>query len=311
MTVLSLFDGISCGRLALQRAGIQVDQYFASEIKKFAIKVTQTRFPDTIQLGDVRTVKASDLPKIDILIGGSPCQDFSNINQKQLGLKGMKSSLFYEYLRLLKETKPKFFLLENVLMKEEDQKTLTKLLGGVQPIQIDSRLVSAQSRRRLYWTNIPGVHEPDDRHISFQSILEDGYTPREKSICLLASAHPHKDVAKKFRKSFGTYMENNIIFKNKEQYEKCKEIYFSHFTYDRSIPPGLVNESVFSEEEKAAFDGIRYLYPVEMERLQTLPEGYCSELITHNQVRNVCGDGWTVDVLAHLFSCIRKFNTLF
>jgi DNA (cytosine-5)-methyltransferase 3A len=196
-------------------------------------------------------------------------------------------------------------------MKEEDQKTLTKLLGGIQPIQIDSRLVYAQSRRRLYWTNIPGVHEPDDRHISFQSILEDGYTPREKSVCLLASARPHKDVAKKFRKSFGAYMDNNIVFKNKEHYEKCKEIFFSHFTYDRSLSSALVNESVFTEEEKAAFDGIRYLYPIEMERLQTLPEGYCSELITNNQVRNVCGDGWTVDVIAHILSCIKKYNTFF
>ena len=122
MNVLSLFDGISCGRIALERAGIHVDNYYASEIKDIAIKVTQSHYPDTIQLGDVTKVKGADLPKIDLLIGGSPCQDFSIANLVKDGLEGDKSSLFFHYLRLLKEVKPKYFLLENVKMKKEDQK---------------------------------------------------------------------------------------------------------------------------------------------------------------------------------------------
>jgi len=118
LNVLSLFDGMSCGQIALQKAGIKVNKYFASEIKKHAIKVTQHNFPNTIQLGSVLDVKASDLPKIDLLIGGSPCQDFSSANKEKLGLQGEKSGLFYEYLRLLKECEPKYFLLENVAMDD-------------------------------------------------------------------------------------------------------------------------------------------------------------------------------------------------
>jgi len=133
MNVLSLFDGISCGRVALERAGIIVHNYFASEINNNAIKVTQKNYPDTIQIGDITKIKGSDLPKIDLLIGGSPCQDFSEANRVKLGLKGVKSRLFYEYVRLLKEVKPKYFLLENVRMKKEWKDVITSHLG-VEPI---------------------------------------------------------------------------------------------------------------------------------------------------------------------------------
>ena len=160
MNVLSLFDGISCGRIALERVGIKVDKYFASEIKDIAIKVTQTNYPDTIQIGDVTKIDATTLPKIDLLIGGSPCQNFSiaNLNSRD-GLEGDKSSLFYQYLRLLREVKPKYFLLENVKMKKDQEAIISELLG-VKPILINSNLVSAQSRPRLYWTNIPGITPP-------------------------------------------------------------------------------------------------------------------------------------------------------
>lgn len=171
INVLSLFDGMSCGQLALQRAGIAYDKYFASEIDKYAIKVTQHNFPNTIQLGDVTQVSGDGLPKIDLLIGGSPCQGFS-IAGKQLNFDDPRSKLFFEFVRLLKECKPKYFLLENVKMKKEYQDVITDNLG-VEPIEINSNLVSAQNRRRLYWTNIPGVTIPEDKGILLKDIVHE------------------------------------------------------------------------------------------------------------------------------------------
>ena len=171
MNVLSLFDGISCGRVALERAGIKVDNYFASEIDKFAIEIAKKNYPDTVHVGSVVDVKARRLPKIDILIGGSPCQGFSFAG-KQLNFEDERSKLFFEFVRLLKHCKPKYFLLENVKMKKEYQDVITEYLG-VEPILINSALVSAQNRQRLYWTNIPNVKQPEDRGIVIKDILED------------------------------------------------------------------------------------------------------------------------------------------
>jgi DNA-cytosine methyltransferase len=170
MNVLSLFDGMSCGQIALNRLGFKIDNYFASEVDKFAIKVTQANFPNTIQLGDVREVQAYELPKIDLLIGGSPCQGFSFAG-KQLNFEDPRSKLFFEYVRLLEECKPDYFLLENVKMKKESQDVISKYLG-VEPIEINSALVSAQNRKRLYWTNIPGITQPEDKGILLKDILE-------------------------------------------------------------------------------------------------------------------------------------------
>ena len=170
MNVLSLFDGISCGQIALERAGIKVDNYFASEIDKYAIKVTQKNYPNTIQLGDVCNIKCNELPKIDLLIGGSPCQGFSFAG-KQLNFNDPRSKLFFEFVRILKEVKPKYFLLENVKMKKEYQNVISEHLG-VEPIEINSALVSAQDRKRLYWTNIPNINKPDDKGILLSDILE-------------------------------------------------------------------------------------------------------------------------------------------
>ena len=192
--VLSLFDGMSCGRLALERAGIDVGQYYASEVDKYAITVTKANWPNTKHLGDVRAVSASDLPAIDLLIGGSPCQSFSfagkrkgmttKDNEKILTLEQYlqlkeqdfefegQSYLFWEYVRLLKDIKPKYFLLENVLMKKEWEQVISETLG-VQPIMINSALVSAQNRKRLYWTNIPNIKQPKDKGILLKDIIED------------------------------------------------------------------------------------------------------------------------------------------
>jgi len=177
MNVLSLFDGMSCGRLALDRLGIEVDQYYAAEIDKYAIQVTQENWPETIQLGDVTQIKGKDLPKIDLILGGSPCQGFSFAG-KQLAFDDPRSALFFEFVRILKECNPKYFLLENVKMKKEFLDIITQQVGA-EPILINSALVSAQNRQRYYWTNIPGVEQPENRGIVLRDILEtnpDSYT---------------------------------------------------------------------------------------------------------------------------------------
>jgi DNA-cytosine methyltransferase len=172
INVLSLFDGISCGQVALQRAGVVVNNYFASEVDKYAIAVTQKNYPNTHQLGDVTAIKAEHLPKIDLLIGGSPCQGFSFAG-KGLNFDDPRSKLFFEFVRLLKEVKPKYFLLENVVMKKEISAVISELLG-VQPIMINSSLVSAQNRKRLYWTNIPNVQQPEDLGLMWGHVRETG-----------------------------------------------------------------------------------------------------------------------------------------
>ena len=176
MIVLSLFDGMSCGQIALDQLGIKVDNYLASEIDKYAIQVTQKNYPNTIQLASVTDIKGSELPNIDLLIGGSPCQSFSTMGLyreklgDEIGFEG-KSGLFWEFVRVLKETKPKYFLLENVLMKKQWQEIISKTLG-VQPIKINSALVSHQRRNRLYWTNIPNVEQPKDLDLDFRNIID-------------------------------------------------------------------------------------------------------------------------------------------
>jgi len=184
MNVLSLFDGMSCGQIALDNLGVKVDNYYASEIDKWAIQITKKNYPNTIHIGDVTKVVADDLPKIDLLLGGSPCQGFSFAG-KQLNFDDPRSALFFEYVRLLKELKPKYFLMENVRMKKEYQAVISEQLG-VEPILINSSLLTAQNRNRLYWTNLP-VEQPEDKGIVLKDILEDGFVDRDKSHCLDAN----------------------------------------------------------------------------------------------------------------------------
>ncbi|MGO0988001.1 DNA cytosine methyltransferase [Clostridioides difficile] len=306
MNVLSLFDGMSCGQIALERVGLKIDNYFASEIKEHAKKVTQYNYPNTIQLGNIRCIsyENGDLKSangtykvgcIDLLMGGSPCQDLSRGNKNMSGLEGQKSSLFYEYLRLLKEIKPKYFLLENVKMKKEYEERITKYLG-VKPISIDSKLVSAGLRKRLYWTNIPNIALPEDKGIKLQNILESGYTDREKARCLLESdSRPLVTPVKMFHRYFNTGF-TTLIFKNKEHYERCKKHYNENFK-------GLSAKEIFYNGN--IYDGVRYLTKIERERIQTLPQGYCS-ILKENEAACLCGDGWTVDIISHILSNIKK-----
>ena len=179
MNVLSLFDGMSCGRIALDQLGIKVDNYYACEIDKYAMQVSHANYPDIIQLGDVCDVKSEDLPKIDLILAGSPCQGFSFAG-KQLAFDDPRSALFFEFIRLLKECKPKYFLLENVRMKKEYLQVISEQVSGcypeipfgIEPTMICSSLVSAQSRKRYYWTNIPNITQPKQKGIVLRDILE-------------------------------------------------------------------------------------------------------------------------------------------
>ncbi len=189
INVLSLFDGISCTQIALKNLGIKVDKYYASEIDKPAIKITQKNFPNTIQLGDIKKIKGKDLPKIILIAGGSPCQGFSFAG-KQLAFNDPRSVLYFEFIRILKEVKPKYFLLENVRMERKHiqviNETISKiypdscnsnLFGEIEPILINSAKLSAQNRNRLYWTNIPNIKQPNDLGIVLKDVLE--YEPKE------------------------------------------------------------------------------------------------------------------------------------
>ena len=203
MNVLSLFDGMSCGRIALERLGINVDNYYASEIDKYAMKVSEANYPDIIQVGDITELDLSTLPKIDLIMGGSPCQGFSFAG-KQLAFDDPRSALFFEFVRCVKELNPKYFLLENVRMKKEYLDVISEYMG-VEPIMINSALVSAQNRVRYYWTNIPGIEQPEQRGIVLRDILETQTNEKpvkdternqrhyrnndEKSLCMTATMY--------------------------------------------------------------------------------------------------------------------------
>lgn len=281
INVLSLFDGMSCGQIALNRAGVSYGKYFASEIDKHAIKVTQHNYPNTIQLGDVTQVGGNGLPKIDLLIGGSPCQGFS-IAGKQLNFDDPRSKLFFEFVRLLKECKPKYFLLENVKMKKEYQDVITDHLG-VEPIEINSNLVSAQNRRRLYWTNIPGVTVPEDKGIILSDILE-------------------KDVDDKFYLSESAidYMDRLRNGKPRWEYHKSDlEGKASCLTANmyKGVPYGVLKLN-FGKNP------YRRLTPVECERLQTVPDNFTG-IVSNSQRYKMLGNGWTVDVVAYIFKGLK------
>ena len=216
INVLSLFDGISAGQLALQRAGIEVDNYYSSEIDKYAIKITQKNFPDTIQLGDINDWKNWNLPKIDLLIGGSPCQGFS-VAGAGLNFDDPRSKLFFVFADILKYYDPEYFLLENVKMKKEWQDIISREIN-TKPIEINSALVSAQSRKRLYWTNIKNITQPEDKGIFLKDIIESGDVDREKSYCIDANYYKGGSLKNYLEKSRRQIV--NLPSENMHQSEK-------------------------------------------------------------------------------------------
>lgn len=281
LVVLSLCDGISCGRLALERAGIKVKQYYASEIKDIAIQVTMDNYPDTIQLGDVTKIHYINgiletengnfnVGKIDIVMFGSPCQTFSIAmkTDKRIGLADKeKSGLFLECHRILREVNPRYFLMENVArMKDSDRDIISQMMG-VEPIRINSKLVSAQLRDRYYWTNIENVTQPEDKGILLKDIITSGYVDRDKARALLVSdCRPL------------TTKEKMI-----HRYKKFTTLIWETEGDDNSV---------------------RYMNQIELERCQTVPEGY-TKCLNRNDAANVLGDGWTVDIISHILSFIK------
>ena len=313
INVLSLFDGISCGQIALNRVGIEYDNYFASEIDKHAIKVTQANYPNTIQLGDVTKVKASDLPKIDLLIGGSPCQGFSFAG-KGLNFEDPRSKLFFEFVRLKNETQPKYWMLENVKMKQEHQNIISEILG-VKPILINSDLVSAQSRERLFWTNIPINGMPIDKGILLKDIIEIGEPIKDKSQTILATLY------KENAKSMIKRNKAGLLVKMSSENPRIKELSIT----DRGIRPhrndkrksGISEIGTIHYPDTKSYTitanhapkvlteiiGWRKLSPIECERLQTVPDNYTG-CVSDTQRYKMLGNGWTVDVIAHIFGSL-------
>ncbi len=372
LNVLSLFDGMSCGRIALERVGIKVNKYYASEIDKHAIKVTQHNYPDTIQLGSVTEIKVTDLPQIDLLIGGSPCQGFSFAG-KQLNFEDPRSKLFFEFVRLLKECNPKYFLLENVKMKKEYQDVITEHLG-VEPIEINSNLLSAQNRKRIYWTNIPGVTIPNDKGILLKDIVHENESidtalsgnyaewfaknaefQLGKKYCSLSPEKAITMTARQYASWNGNYwfeiLSEYIVPFDKtlqildKEVQRGKVGYFRkdsqanrvYYIHDKAITltgeagggaakmgqylfgcitPDRVekrqNGQRFNDGKKfytltaqdkhgVLIEGyIRKLTPIECERLQTVPDNY-SAIVSNSQRYKMLGNGWTVDVIAHVF----------
>jgi site-specific DNA-cytosine methylase len=282
ITVLSLFDGMSCGQIALNKLGIKYDRYYASEIDKFAIAVAKKNYPDTIHLGDVRGVRAEDLPKIDLLFGGSPCQSFSNAGKGE-GFDG-SSGIFWEYVRVLKETTPKYFMLENVKMKKEWQDIISEALG-VEPIAINSSLVSGQNRPRLYWTNIPGIEQPLDRGIKLRDILEDDSIV-DKQHLMTPKAMAYMDGMRNGKPRW-EYHKNPLD-------GKAACIVASFYKLSGL---GVLDYRNLGKP-------CRRLTPLETERLQTVPDNY-TESASRTQRYKMIGNGWTVDVIAHIFSYMK------
>lgn len=293
INVLSLFDGISCGRVALERAGIPVAQYYASEILSDAIKIAHKNYPDTVDLGDI--TKISDetmdaLPKIDLLIGGSPCQDLSVYKFDRgecTGLNGEKSGLFYHYLRILKYIKPRFFLLENVPMLKQWEDTISDLLG-VKPILINSSLVCAADRKRLYWTNIPGVSQPEDKGIVLADIVQNADEVPQKYWYNKPFTYNGDDEKVQCTLQMKGHRHMKEVYNLKG---KCATL--------TTCNGGNLQKKVYQDGR------CRKLTPLEYERLQTLPEGY-TEGICDTARYSAIGNGWTVDIIAHILGYIDK-----
>ena len=383
MNVLSLFDGMSCGQIALDQLDIKVDNYYASEIDKWAMKVAKENYPNMQHVGDVTELKASDLPKIDLLIGGSPCQGFSFAGG-QLAFDDPRSALFFEYVRLLKELKPKYFLLENVRMKKEFQDIITEYLG-VEPIKINSSLVSAQNRVRLYWTNIPNVAQPKDRNIILRDVLETNteekfdlsdkavaYMKRHrngkprfdyhknplegKASCIVAvqykgvpygvlekpctlrettetSAECHHvataddinghDCIKRVYADSGKsptlnactggnrepkVLVGRMVGRRLNPITGKRDDYNKDLDIVQRIEPRLDEKSgcltTVQKDNIVLEPKYRKLTPLECERLQTVPDNYTSS-VSNSQRYKMLGNGWTVDVIKHIFKGIE------
>ena len=278
INVLSLFDGISCGQVALERVGIEIKNYYASEIEENAIKVTYNNYPNTHQIGDVTKLDFNNFKEVDLLIGGSPCQGFSFAG-KQLNFNDERSKLFFKFVEALEIIKPKYFLLENVKMKKEFEDIITKYLG-VKPILINSSDFSPGQRPRLYWTNIP-IKEWKDLDIKLVSILEDNVE------------------------------EKYFISEKKKAFIKRHNVKLQ-FPRDKAFTiPAQFWKQGKQECRNLILDNGRWrrFTPLEVERIHTLPDNY-TKGIPDTQRYACCGNGWTVDVIAHIFKGLLDLQNI-
>jgi len=350
LKILSCFDGISCARVALERAGIPVETYYASEIDKYAIQISQKNYPDTIQLGSVTDIDCTGgklhygmgrlaETNIDLLIGGFPCTDLSIAKKNREGLKGKDSGLFYEMVRVHRELKPKWFIYENVASMSKGNKRIITETLGVEPIMIDAKLVSAQQRKRLFWTNIKGVIQPEDKNIYLSDVLEDGEAVKEKAYCL--TAH-QKDFINDFIKRH----QGNYVFRDKPirlasigkggQGDRIysvhgKSVCLSSKGGGRGAKTGLYlitggakrtregkgktleirKDGKSNSITRASTDSLviikdyfRPLTPIETERLQGLPDNW-TEGISKTKRKELTGNAFNVDVVAHILKHIK------
>ena len=337
MNVLSLFDGMSCGMLALERAGIKVDNYYSSEVDKYAIQVSNKNYPNIIRLGDVTKWKSWDLPKIDLIIGGSPCQGFSFAG-KQAAFDDPRSALFFEFLEIYRTIRcynPGVkFMLENVKMKKQSLDVISDLLN-VEPIRINSKLVSAQNRDRFYWTNVEGIQQPEHTGELLRDVLEDnpnspmlmsdstierfkGYGVKlltgdeEKSKCLTAGEYAkngkhgnylnyYTDEQVSRLQPSGTNQDKDIkIIAHRKGYRRNYQI-FDKDGKTECLDTGQGGGRITGVEDFSV--KYRKLTPIEYERLQTVPDNY-TDCVSNSQRYKMLGNGWTVDVIAHIFKSI-------
>jgi site-specific DNA-cytosine methylase len=288
MNVLSLFDGISCARVALDRANINVNRYYSAEIEKNAIKVSEQNYPDIIRLGDVTQI--TTLPEyIDLLIGGSPCQDLSIGKKDRKGLEGNRSGLFWQYVRILNELKPRYFILENVAsMPKKDRDIITREMG-VEPIMFNASLVSAQSRKRLFWTNIK-FELPNDKGVLLKDILHHE--------CGNETLVVGRDIGRRLNEMGRRDDANkNVPVQRRVEVrsdDKCGTL------------TSVQKDNIVVNTETHA---IRKLTPIECERLQGLPDNYTDCVATTNRYRCL-GNAFNVDVIAHIFKAIQTSQSL-
>ncbi len=276
---LSLCDGMSCMQIALDRLGARPDQYFASEIEKSPIWVTNNNYPGTKQIGDITRVRGIDLPKIRILGAGTPCQGLS-YSGNRLNLEDPRSRLFFDFVRIKNEVGPEWWLLENVKMDKISEATISSILG-VQPFRFNSNLVSAQNRGRLYWTNIPVNSIPDDRRIYLKDILEDN--PIDPVVM-------SESTQKRFE-GYGVPLVDASTPK-----ARC-------LAAQEYIKNGKQGNYV-----RMANGRIRKLTVLECERLQTVPEGYCRG-VSNSAAYHMLGNGWTIDIICHILKHIPNLQT--
>ena len=340
MNVLSLFDGMSCGRIALDRLGIKVDNYYASEIDKYAMKVSEANYPDIIQIGDVTKMNYADLPQIDLIMGGSPCQGFSFAG-KQLAFDDPRSALFFCFWRAVKHLKPKYFLLENVRMKKEYLDVISEYMG-VEPIMINSALVSAQNRVRYYWTNIPGIEQPEDRGMVLRDILEtkevEGLSDKaidymNRSSSKWSGGKTRKDIYIKHESEKGMCLTANmhkgvpygVIAVDKEKKQlTIKEATKKGYTiiedgdcFDMTFPNSKTRRGGNMKDKSncltaANYDYMRYEHSDEDKEVywRKLTPIECERLqtvpdnytnhVSNTQRYKMLGNGWTIEVITHI-----------